>query len=331
MGALFFAPKPPGPLSPLPNLDDPEVRRRREKERAAIRRERAPGSTILTGGLDMDMGADALPHAVPEESPPVLGLKGRVGRGRANDFPDVKAAKQALSLAGYYPDTFAREADGHVNSRMRSAILGFQSDKGLRIDGWMGPGGQTERELERTIRPEVLAHEAKETPAKEAAPDPAQSGETRKPDPEAGEDLKLAIPEGGGLRSDEIGDGNFRAKRTHGPHEGVDITVRPGQMVPAPIEGVVSKTRRVYGDEDNKGLRSTHIEGTGKWAGYKIKIFYMDNAALKVGAPIKRGAPLGPAQDVRVKHGLNMTPHVHYEVRKDGKLINPIGLLISKK
>ena len=258
MGALFSAPKPPGPLSPLPNLDDPEVRLRREKERVAIRRQRPPGSTILTGGLDLGTGADILPAAAPDESPPVFGLKGRVGRGRANDFPDVKAAKGALAQAGYYPDTFAREADGHVDSRMRSAILGFQSDKGLRVDGWMGPGGQTERELERTIRPEVLAQEAKETPAKESAP-ARPGGEPRKPEAEAAGDLKLAIPEGGVLRSDPEGAGGFGTGRTHGSHEGVDITVRPGQMVPAPIDGVVTENNKVYKTGKNMGLRSTHI------------------------------------------------------------------------
>ena len=131
-----------------------------------------------------------LPDAAAGEAPTVFGLKGRVGRGRANDFPDVKAAKQALSLAGYYPGVFAREADGHVDPQMRSAILGFQSDRGLRVDGWMGPGGQTERELERTIRPKVLAQKVKETPAKEATP--ARSDvESGKPDP------KPDTPDGG--------------------------------------------------------------------------------------------------------------------------------------
>ena len=112
----------------------------------------------------------------------MIGLKGRVGRGRANDFADVKAAKGALAQAGYYTAVLAREPDGHVDSRMRSAILGFQSDRGLRIDGWMGPGGQTERELKRTIRPTVLAQKAKKTPAKEAAP-AGSDGEARRPEP----------------------------------------------------------------------------------------------------------------------------------------------------
>ena len=124
--------------------------------------------------------------ATPKPTPPVFGLKGRVGRGRANLFQDVKASKGALARAGYYPEVFAREADGHVDSRMRSAILGFQSDKGLRIDGWMGPGGQTERELERTIRPKVLAQRVKETSAKETAP-----SRTR------GEDGEAGTPDGG--------------------------------------------------------------------------------------------------------------------------------------
>ena len=182
MGALFSSPKPPGPLPPLPNLDDPEVRLRRQEERLARRRNRGQGTTILTGGLAkaLQAAAPARPAAAAEEAPPVLGLKGRVGRGRANDFADVKAVKGALARAGYYSAVLAREPDGHVDSRMRSAILGFQSDKGLRIDGWMGPGGQTERELERTIRPTVLAHEAKEKLQKEAAP-ARPDGETRKP------------------------------------------------------------------------------------------------------------------------------------------------------
>lgn len=145
----------------------------------------------------------------------------------------------------------------------------------------------------------------------------------------AGEGPRFSIPEGGVLRSDGIGDGHFRAKRTHGLHEGVDITANPGDVVPAPIDGVVTEKKNAYKD-DNMGLKSTHIEGTGKWEGFTVKMFYMDNTALKVGAPVKRGAPLGPAQDVRVKHGPKMTPHVHYEVYKDGKLIDPTGLLIGE-
>ena len=331
MSALFQAPKPTGPLPPLPKLDDPEVRRRRQEERLPLRRDRAPGSTILTGvlakGGETGPGS-AFPDAAPEEAPPVFGLKGRVGRGRANHFADVKAAKGALAQAGYYPAVLAREADGRVDSRMRSAILGFQSDRGLRVDGWMGPGGQTERELERTIRPKVLAHETKETPTKESAP--ARSSEARRPDPPADEGLRMSIPEGGVPRSDVKGGGRFHSKRVDRLHEGVDITVRPGQMVPAPIDGVVTEKLDVY-PKDNMGLHSTHIKGTGKWTGYTVKMFYMNYSALKKGAPVKRGAPLGRAQDVRVKHGPKMTPHIHYEVYKDGKLIDPTGLLMGKK
>ena len=333
MSALFQTPKPQGSLPPLPKLDDPDVRRRRQEERMALRRDRAPGSTILTGVLAKggETGpGPALPDAAPQEAPPVFGLKGRVGRGRANQFADVKAAKGALARAGYYPAVLAREPDGRVDPQMRSAILGFQSDKGLRIDGWMGPGGQTERELERTIRPKVLAHKAKETPAKEAAP-VRPDGEVRKSDPPAGEGLRISIPEGGVPRSDPEGAGRFHSKRGDRLHEGVDITVRPGQMVPAPIDGVVIKTGIVY-REDNMGLHSTHIEGTGKWTGYTVKMFYMNNDSLKEGAPVKRGAPLGPAQDVSLRRNkVKMTPHIHYEVYKDGKLIDPTKMLIGKK
>ena len=89
---------------------------------------------------------------------------------------------RALAAASSTPRLDAELLLSMAAGRPRSAILGFQSDKGLRIDGWMGPGGQTERELERTIRPKVLAQKAKETPAKEAAP-ARTDGEVRKSEP----------------------------------------------------------------------------------------------------------------------------------------------------
>ena len=260
----------------------------------------------------------------------VFGLGSQVGPGRANRPEDVRVTKRALALAGHYPADLARDPSGEADSMLARGISAFQSKRGLREDGLMGPGGETERELERTVRPTVLAHKAKEKSGKEAAP-AGSDGEPRKTDPPAGEVPRFSLPEGGKIRSDSEGDGNFGSKREDRLHKGVDITVRPGQMVPAPIDGVVTKKKDVYKD-DNMGLHSTHIEGTGKWTGYTVKMFYMDYTALKEGTPVKRGALLGPAQDVSLRHKKkNMTPHIHYEVRKDGKLIDPTKMLIGKK
>ena len=58
----------------------------------------------------------------------------------------------------------------------------------------------------------------------------------------------------------------------------------------------------------------------------------MDNADFNVGSPVNRGTPLGPAQDVSLRRNkVNMTPHIHYQVYKDGKLIDPTDLLLGRK
>lgn len=109
-------------------------------------------------------------------------------------------------------------------------------------------------------------------------------------------------------------------------HEGVDITVTPGQIVPIPIDGEIIHKRDVYG-KNNMGLSSTHIRGTGKYAGFTVKIFYVDNRRLALNSYVKAGDPLGPAQDIRVKHGNSMLPYIHYEMYRIGKLIDPTGML----
>lgn len=96
-------------------------------------------------------------------------------------------------------------------------------------------------------------------------------------------------------------------------HDGVDITVTPGQIVPSPIGGEIIHKRDVYG-QNNMGLSSTHIRGTGKYAGFTVKIFYVDNGQLPLNSHVKAGDPLGPAQDIRVKYGNSMLPHCHYEL-----------------
>ncbi len=141
---------------------------------------------------------------------------------------------------------------------------------------------------------------------------------------------RFEAPKDSTIRRDEAGAGHYGAGRidVHGKrygHKGVDLTVGVGESVPVPIEGVVKDTRDAY--QGDKRLHSIHIEGTGQWAGFEVKMLYVDHSGLKKGDELKAGDPLGAAQDVRVKHGDKMLPHVHYEVRKNGKLIDPTEYL----
>ena len=211
----------------------------------------------------------------------------------------------------------------------------------------MGPGGETERELERTVQSAQQAQGKKDASTKGTNKAPEKSGSDQidskegtvqlarhggspPPRPKKTEGLKFEIPEGGVIRDDPKGDGHIWKDRTNGHHKGVDITAKPGQMVPVPIDGVVTRTGDVYKNE-NKGLRSTHIKGVGKWTGYEVIIFYVDNDAFEEGMRVRKGDPLGPAQDVRDKHGTRMKPHVHYRVEYNGKLIDPTELLVDKE
>ena len=282
----------------------------------------------------------------------IFGLGSYVGPGRANRPQDVRLTKRALALAGHYPADLARETSAEADSLLARGISAFQSRHGLKQDGLMAPGGETERELERTVLSAQEAQGKKDSSTKgtDKAPEKsggdqidgkegdvqlARHGGSPPPRPKNTEGLKFAIPEGGVIRDDPIGKGRIWEDRlskdaTHRHHKGVDITAEPGQMVPVPIDGVVTRKSNVYKNK-NKGLRSTHIKGVGKWTGFEVIMFYVDNVDFEEGTRVKRGDPLGPAQDVRDKHGTSMKPHVHYKVYKDGKLIDPTELLVDKE
>ena len=68
-------------------------------------------------------------------------LQGRVGNGRTNHPEDVLWVKTALGLLGRY---WEREPDGYITRKLDDAIQAYQRDRGLRRDGYLDPGGETE-------------------------------------------------------------------------------------------------------------------------------------------------------------------------------------------
>lgn len=76
-------------------------------------------------------------------------LKGVVGNNRDNDLEDVLSVKRGLSEAGYYDLTRAPEPHGYITKEMDDGIRRFQQDNGLRVDGYLLPGGETENALRR--------------------------------------------------------------------------------------------------------------------------------------------------------------------------------------
>jgi hypothetical protein len=124
-----------------------------------------------------------------------------------------------------------------------------------------------------------------------------------------------------GLRGhDAYGDGNFGASRSGGlrPHKGVDYLCREGDDCLAPIDGVVRRVGVAYADSN---LGSIHIQGTGEYWPYYVKILYAKPGVIE-GVVVKRGQRIGTCQDVARYHeasvdmgGGQMHNHLHLELR----------------
>ena len=119
---------------------------------------------------------------------------------------------------------------------------------------------------------------------------------------------------------------HFRHRRTHPilkvirPHEGVDFTAPRGTPVHVTGDGVVeaikiNRTRSGYG---------TYILVNH---GFSYQTFYahMERVHVKVGQKLKRGDIIGEVGNT----GLSVAPHLHYEVRKNERKIDPINFFFQ--
>lgn len=130
-------------------------------------------------------------------------------------------------------------------------------------------------------------------------------------------------------RIDERGNWWFGAQRKNsfGYHRGIDIEVS-GMFQPvfAPFSGIVSKKGTVYnGDSKWKYIE---IWGDAPNEIYKVRLLYCTLLPfLKEGDSISEGEQIGETQDISIKHndGIKspMLPHLHIEVIKNGKWIDP--------
>ncbi len=96
-------------------------------------------------------------------------------------------------------------------------------------------------------------------------------------------------------------------------HNGMDFTAPPGTPIYATGDGKVTKV----------GLGS----GYGKMViiehgfGYKTYYAHMSKYKATVGQNVKRGEIIGYVGNT----GLSSGPHLHYEVWKNGTVVNPVN------
>ena len=97
-------------------------------------------------------------------------------------------------------------------------------------------------------------------------------------------------------------------------HPGMDFSAPQGTEIFATGDGTVERA-----DASAQGYGNHIVINHGY--GYETLYGHMSKMAVKVGQLIKRGQLIGYVGST----GLSTAPHVHYEVQKNGQIVNPIN------
>ncbi|WBU52554.1 DUF5930 domain-containing protein [Paracoccus sp. SCSIO 75233] len=112
----------------------------------------------------------------------------------------------------------------------------------------------------------------------------------------------------------------FRLTSGFGPrwgrmHKGLDMAGPTGTPVLAPGDGVVTFAGRQNGYGNI--IKIEHALGT------ETRYAHLSKIRVKVGQKVSRGAQIGDMGNT----GRSTGPHLHYEVRVDGKAVNPMSFI----
>jgi len=102
------------------------------------------------------------------------------------------------------------------------------------------------------------------------------------------------------------------------PHEGIDIAAPAGTPIFAAADGVVS---RVF-NNSGYGLMIVIDHGSG----YRTRYAHCSKATVSAGVRVKRGDKIGEVGS----SGIATAPHLHYEVLRYGKALDPKDYILPK-
>lgn len=97
-------------------------------------------------------------------------------------------------------------------------------------------------------------------------------------------------------------------------HWGMDFSMPSGSEIYATGDGTVIKTKRGRG-------YGIYVVIKHNYGGYETLYAHMKKAAVKPGKKVKRGEIIGYVGNT----GVSTAPHLHYEVHKNGRKVNPIN------
>lgn len=118
------------------------------------------------------------------------------------------------------------------------------------------------------------------------------------------------LPYGYGMRIDPV-------YKTPSFHHGIDFAAPKGTKIYATADGVISRAaeQRNYG----KYVKIKHGQG------YETLYAHMSKVLVRRGQKVKRGELIGLVGDT----GKAICSHIHYEVHRDGKTLNPINFFFE--
>jgi Membrane proteins related to metalloendopeptidases len=105
--------------------------------------------------------------------------------------------------------------------------------------------------------------------------------------------------------------------KTLKPHDGVDFAAPMGSPVLAAADGVVTKT-----DNRRSSGNSILINHTN---GYSTFYAHLGNIGVRNGQRIKKGMVIGTVGS----SGMSVAPHLHYEVLKNNRPVNPVHFFFA--
>ena len=97
-------------------------------------------------------------------------------------------------------------------------------------------------------------------------------------------------------------------------HAGMDFSAKTGTPIYATGDGIISKVRK-----SRRGYGNHVVIKHGY--GYKSLYAHMQKYIVRKGQKVKRGEIIGYVGNT----GTSVAPHLHYEVHKNGKKINPVN------
>lgn len=101
-------------------------------------------------------------------------------------------------------------------------------------------------------------------------------------------------------------------------HEGIDISAEPGRVVYATAEGRVERA------EYRGGYGNTIVVDHG--FGLATRYAHLSRFAVRVGDHVRRGQVIGFIGTT----GKSTGPHLHYEIWANGRLMNPLRLILDR-